>query len=73
MNKNKVSMYVTLYENLLLLREPFVDLLSDVLPRLYPEDWWKRCVVESFEDERDRQRIDDENIGVFASLDMQIC
>jgi hypothetical protein len=43
-----MKMFVTLYENLLLLREPSIEYLTINLPQTYGENWWELSVLESF-------------------------
>jgi hypothetical protein len=63
MNKRKIKMFVTLYENILVLREDFVDFLSEKLPELYSEHWWERSVVNAL------PNLKDETIRTFSRFD----
>ena len=48
MNTRKLKMFVTIYENLLLLREPLIEYLSANLPRVYRENWWNESIINTF-------------------------
>lgn len=49
MNSRKRKMYVTIYENLILLREALIDYLTLTLPKTYKENWWNNAVVAVFQ------------------------
>lgn len=57
MNKRKIKMFVTLYENILLLRNPLVDYLSEMLPSVYAGDWWEKAIINAFAiEQRDNEK-----------------
>jgi hypothetical protein len=57
MNKRKIKMFVTIYENLLLLRNPLVEYLSEILPSVYADNWWREAVINAFTiEKRDNEK-----------------
>lgn len=48
MNSRKLKMYITIYENILLMQEPLIEYLSFTLPTIYKENWWTESVINTF-------------------------
>ena len=79
--KNRVKMFTALYENMLLLRSPFIDFLSISLIPLFQKNWWKKAIVNAFEakdqdtiyqregKEKKQASLLKGNVGVFDVID----
>ncbi|MDR3047346.1 MAG: hypothetical protein LBU51_07015 [Bacteroidales bacterium] len=60
-----------LYENLHALNKPLAELLSDVLPSLSVNNWWKDCVINKLE-EQDVKLINRKRLTKLDELDIGI-